>query len=340
MQNLTKEELLLELRRRPGLVPIEIEVRAQRLRWMDLEAYHFYEGFFHRGLENLAAQQQARTGNPLERFETDLDVLHDPEIIVDSIYPTGFIFHAGRCGSTLLTRILARDRRHLVIGEAAAHNQVWMALSNKANHAPALAERQEAYRHLVLAMGRQRIAEHEAYFIKFTSFNILFFDFIRSVFPDVPAIFLYRKPLEVVASYAKDPPGWLHSSQTDLKLLLASAVASGSEIEDAFTSPANAVTTLFAAGLGAGDNGIRYLNYADLTPDNLPTILRTLNAGATAKQLATMQSQFKFDFKVDDRATDFVARVRLANLRSIDEPSTERLRMLYDQLVESDLNVM
>ena len=340
MRHLTLDQLLFELDRRSGLIPTAFDIGRRKLVWIDLEAYHLYEGFFHRALDSFAALKQSRpTPASVAEFVTDSDVLSDRRVVTDSIYPTGLIFHPGRCGSTLLARILARDRRHLVIGEAAAHNQVWLALTNNGEVTLTTSEEnQQVYKHLVLAMGRKRLLGHEAHFIKFTSFNILFFDFIRSVFPDVPAIFLYREPVDILASYAKKPPGWFNSNQEPLRRLLAKATLDVGEAQDAFGSAANAVVAFFTAGLRAAENGARYLNYTKLNPDNLPVIMNALNVSLTVNQLTTMQSQFKFDSKVDHRATRF-AGSRVQDTLAIEERSRDRLRRLYDQLVRSDFNV-
>ena len=342
MQPLTIDQLLFELDRRSGLIPSAFDIGGRKLVWIDLETYHPYEGFLHRAIDRFAALKQSRRSpTSIVEFVTDSAVLRDRRILADSIYPTGFIFHAGRCGSTLLTRILARDRRHLVIGEAAAHNQVWLELTNSGEVAlTATEENKQVYKHLLLAMGRKRLPGYEAHFIKFTSFNILFFNFISSVFPDVPAIFLYRKPLDILASYAKAPPGWFASNQETLRLLLAKTTLDGREAGDPFGSPANAVTAFFTAGLRAGESGARYLNYPELKPANLPAILRALNVSITMNQLTTMQSQFRFDSKVDHRATAFVAGAKPQDTPAIEGPLGDRLKRLYDQLVRSGFNVV
>jgi hypothetical protein len=342
MRRLTNEQLLSELRRRPGLIPVDIDTRTRRLHWLDLETYHVYEGFFHRGIERFEQLKQLRGGLPSHlRFVTDLSVLGDGQILTDSIYPTGFIFHAGRCGSTLLARILARDRRHLVVGESAAHNQVLLCLTNNGSvKLTPTVENKTVYRNLVLAMSRRRLPSHHAHFIKFTSFNILFFEFIRSVFPDVPAIFLYRKPAEVLASYTARPPGWFDSNQQALRRLLAKATAEECAEEDIFASPANAVAAYFAAGLRAGESGTRCLNYDELTPGNLAAILKVLNLSPTVEQLTAMQSQFRFDSKADNRTAEFVRRRRLDVAPHVECSARDRLKHLYDQLAQSELNVI
>lgn len=341
MRHLTTDQLLSELARRPGLVPTEFNSGGRKLRWIDLETYHPYEGFFHRAIARFAMiKHSTRGAASVAEFVTDIDVLRDSRILTDSISPTGFIFHAGRCGSTLLTRILARDRRHLVIGEAAAHNQVWLELTKNGTVAlAATEENKQVYKRLVLAMGRKRLLGHEAHFIKFTSFNILFFDFIHSVFPEVPSIFLYREPGAILASYVKKPPGWLASNQQAFRELLAKAALVGDEVEEALEAPANAVAAFFDAGLRAGQNGASYLNYTQLNPANLPAILKTLNVCTTNKQLTTMESQFRFEAKVDHRPIGFVAVAHPPETAPLEGRWARRLNDLYDRLVQSDRNV-
>jgi hypothetical protein len=342
MRRLTNEELLTELRRRPGLIPVDIDTRTNLLEWLELGTYHPYEAFFHRGIERYEQLKQLRGTSPSQlRFVSDISVLNDGQIVTESIYPSGFIFHAGRCGSTLLARILARDRRHLVISESAAHNQVWLFLTNNGKmNLTATEENKTVYRNLVLAMSRRRLPSHQAHFIKFTSFNVLFFDFIRTVFPDVPAVFIYRRPADVLASYTARPPGWFGSNHQALRRLLAKAGAEQCAQEDAFTSPADVVSAFFAAGLRAGESGARYLNYDELTSSNLPAILKVLNLSPTVEQLTAMQSQFRFDSKADNRAAEFVRRVRLDVAPVADGSARKRLKLLYDQLARSESNVI
>ena len=94
---------------------------------MDLDGYHCYEGFFHQSLVSYLSLLKA---NPPYRVRTPVNILSDVQI-PDAIHPTAFIFHAGRCGSTLLAKVLARSRANLVLSEVAAHNEVWRSLPNK-----------------------------------------------------------------------------------------------------------------------------------------------------------------------------------------------------------------
>ena len=103
---LSLDELKSELTRLPGLIPIGFDRSLRQLRWLDLSTYHCYQGFFR---DALAFYRALSASEPAEMC-SGLDVLAAPDLIPGAIAPTGFIFHAGRCGSTLLARVLARSR--------------------------------------------------------------------------------------------------------------------------------------------------------------------------------------------------------------------------------------
>ena len=150
-----------------------------------------------------------------ERFTSDMDVLDSADLVKNCLPPSGFIFHASRCGSTLLSKALASSRAHCVLSEPTPSNLIWTVLTNGL-HKPVSwnANSHRVYKHLTLAQGRRRLAGYNRYFIKFTSYNVLFFRYIHSVFPDVPAIFLYRSPAAILASYLASLPDWWRAPET------------------------------------------------------------------------------------------------------------------------------
>lgn len=345
MRYLTIEQLLSELEHRPGLVPIDVDATRRHLVWFDFDTYHFYEGFFHKSLDRFIAIKKSRpTSSAVVTFVTDLNVLRDPRIITDSIYPNAFIFHAGRCGSTLLARVLAGNRRHLVISEAPTHNQIWLTLVGADSKRPeATEENKQIYKRLILAVGRRRLPEHHLHFIKFTSFNILFFEFIRSVFPDVPAIFLYREPGPILDSFVRNPPGWLTSKDETMAKLLTGIQENKIDPRSEVTA-ARVLTEFFEAGLRAESAGTRLLNYSALSPQNLPAILDALGIqgiGTTAQLLARMRNQFQFSSREEHRLAVFVPP-SLAEPRNLHiEPHLmQSLEKLYDDLRRCESNVV
>ncbi|MEJ0043359.1 MAG: hypothetical protein WDM81_14575 [Rhizomicrobium sp.] len=109
--------------------------------------------------------------------------------------PRGFIFHMSRCGSTLVSRMLAGDPRNVVISEAAPIDAV-VRLDTGGDgplHAALLTA-------MVGALGRRRMPEQAHCFVKLDSWHTIALPLFRRAFPDVPWVFLYREPGAVLAS--------------------------------------------------------------------------------------------------------------------------------------------
>lgn len=136
--------------------------------------------------------------NRLCRHRTALGELAGTAASSESIRPSGFIFHMSRCGSTLVSQMLARDPRAIVLSEAPpldaiVRSRVMSAPVNDDGHAALL----EA---AIRVFGRKRAPCHDRYFIKLDSWHILDLPLFHKRFPDVPWVFLFREPAEVLAS--------------------------------------------------------------------------------------------------------------------------------------------
>ena len=117
--------------------------------------------------------------------------------------PNGFIFHMSRCGSTLVARMLASDPENIVISEASPIDvaiQILLA-------SPQLSRETRAVllRAVILALGHKRTPRQSRYFIKLDYWHTRAMALFRDAFPDVPWIFLYRDPAEVLASQVLAP---------------------------------------------------------------------------------------------------------------------------------------
>ncbi len=282
---LRPDALANELADRPGLIPVSLDARQQRILWMDLEGYHCYDGFFHQSL----AMFEALRRSP-ETFASGLDALD--EAPVGGMAPAGFIFHTGRCGSTLLARVLARVRSHLVLSEAPPHNQFWDTLPWPAAPTPDATRR---YRNLVLALGRRRLPAYNAHLIKFTSWNLLALPFIRATFPDVPALFIHREPVEVLVSMLANPPGWL--AEPAARARVTGWDDATVKAADDLSSARQGLCNLFRAATEASAHGLRCLAHPQLTAPNLPAILDYFDLRPSDEALAQMQAQFTLDAK-------------------------------------------
>jgi len=299
---LSQERLEDELAFREGLIPVDIDTDHGRISWVDLEQYHCYRGFFRDSLQSWAALR----GSNLDRFTSSLDVLDSIRIPSNSLSPTAFIFHAARCGSTLLAQVLARSRENMVFAEAAPHNQIWRAES------PAT-----AYRNLFLAMGRRRLPSYRSHIVKFTSFNILKFHQIRAAFPRVPALFLFREPAAMLESYRRASPSWIGRELGVGRIL---------------ETPETAVEAFFRAALSIRDPHFRCLDYAQLRPESITSILKFLGLNPSPQELRLMAAAFAWDAKSGAVARPFTPR-----LPGAAAALPERLRGLYAELKASRL---
>lgn len=272
--------------KRKGLIPTHIDLDTNKIVWTDIGKYHFYEGFMYKSLDMFYNLSQ----NKVQTYATDLDVLLDDTLFQNYIYPNGFIFHIGRSGSTLLVKALARSQAHLVLSEPAPLNQILSCFRNKIENSLVVNEDcKKMYHHLALALLRQRVASHKYAFIKFSSYNIRFFDFIQSVFPDVPVLFLTRNCEEVVASFTKKKAGYFDLSALDLQFY------AGTERFDI----EQIVQNLLAAGQLYPDTVLKKMDYTELNSTNFPQILTHFNCFPTDKDLALMQAQFQYYSKSD-----------------------------------------
>lgn len=111
--------------------------------------------------------------------------------------PSGFIFHMARCGSTLAAQALAADPRAIVASEPGPVRTM-LEVPRIAVVAP---ERADAWlAGVVGALARPRFPGEDRFFVKFMAADILDLARIQAIFPDVPWMFLYRDPLEILAS--------------------------------------------------------------------------------------------------------------------------------------------
>lgn len=281
------------IRDTPGLVPVAIDHRdGGRVYWANIGNHAYREWQFLFTIERLAKEEAIR-----DAFSTPMDILLLDDLIPDTIPPAGLIFHVSRCGSTLLGKALARHPEQLVINQGGPLQRGFWAWLTDDWCQPMRQDEEaiRAFRNLVFAMTRRRDPAHVRSFIKFISWNILCEDFIREAFPDLPALFLYRDPVEVIASVMKETTAALVAKPwreagflTGLPFTEANAMGDVAYL-------AHCYANYFRTGLDAGKPGLRSLNYRRIGPDSFSDILtRGLRLAPDESGLATMQEQFSF----------------------------------------------
>src|SRR4051812_917393 len=170
-----------------GWTPIRVRWEAEPvLEWCWTEGVAFTDPFFGQTVERAFR----RPYSLLFRRETPLD---SPDQAEPGLEPDGFVFHVSRCGSTLVSQMLAAVPQHLVLSEPIPVDHVLAAAAPE----PARVRR---LRTIVSALGRRRRGDERGYVIKFDAWHARHLATVRRAFPEVPWVFLFREPLEVLAS--------------------------------------------------------------------------------------------------------------------------------------------
>lgn len=306
-RHLGAEEAIAKIHSTPGMIPVAIDPETEnggtgKVLWADIGNYPYREWQHIFTISTLA--EQGKIG---ESFVTDFAILQDDRILADPIEPSGFMFHISRCGSTLTGKALARSPRHLVINQGAPLQRgFWATITRDWSHeAQASPENLKAFRNLVLAMTRRRFPQEERAFIKFISWNTLYMDFALAAFPQMPALFLYREPVEVIASVLKETSAvvWAKGRPQAGFLSGLDWRATGEMDEVEYLAHCFARYLGFAAQMG---ERVGLLNYRDIKPENFAHILaRGLDFKPAEEELALMLEQFQFHSKDDNNQQQF-----------------------------------
>jgi hypothetical protein len=232
-----------------AFIPFSIEVIDGRsvVRWIERDRAPNTLPFF-------AQMIRERVACGARQRMTGLDALHT----ANGPDPVGLVTHLSRCGSTLAIHSLAQAGCIAPISEPTPVNQL-LARGD-------IGERERALllRGLIRALGSQDgspIALPSL--VKLTSWNVLFLDIIRAAFPEMPWLFLYREPLEVLASHDQFPAPWLANQP-----LLAGFVDTQRLPSLAGLAPEERCAAVLAAygqaALAASPAACNLLNYSEL----------------------------------------------------------------------------
>jgi hypothetical protein len=172
---------------------------APALDWADLSAERFVEPFFDQTVGRWSTGPRAQ---PLVRTGLDALVALDGEPSLD---PAGMIFHFSRCGSTVVSRLLATVPGVVVVAEPSPLNALLGLDPARVDGAVLV----QVVRLLVRALGRRRHGDEQHLVLKCTSWNIRRQEILTAAFPDTPWVWVQRDPAQVVASLLATPPGWL-----------------------------------------------------------------------------------------------------------------------------------
>lgn len=286
-----------------GWLPIDAEIKDGRpgLVWMDLQGVLFEEPFLHQTV------QRVRRENPEtpEQF-TEFDTLLRFEKIIQPLNPSGFIFHSSRCGSTLIAnacRVLADS---VVVSEPEAVDKIIGRLFTDARDSNT---KELLYslliRGAVNVLGQSRRETDSRYFVKFSSMCVLQLTRLRKIWPDVPAVFIYRHPVEVMSSNLSDPPFWM-DLENNRPMAAAMLGVSEKEIGEISREEfcARVLDQFFCAAVGGK---LRLFNYSELSAESIFELLSFFGVTPTTSERERIKATLKFHAKDPLRSRTFTA---------------------------------
>jgi len=305
-----------------------------RVTWGDFGDLPFTDPYF-----SLTIKKAQGSPNLGLNFQTDLDALQALAASCDSMPFAGAIFHMARTGSTLISRLFSKIQIVLGISE---YTIVDHALLRSADWVEE--DRNRLLHDVVKVVARPRRPSDRSLILKMTDATPnTRLPFFRAAFPDVPWVFVYRDPVEVMVSMLRKPTGnvdlWLKNRANAARFLRMP------ELADASLWPADFMArTLRAFCLEA-------LKAATATPpgrflavsyDRLPqavweTIAPHFGVELTEREREIMQAEAKFSAKEQSLVefkSDRSTKIRQASPRVVAlakeyvEPILDKIRAL------------
>lgn len=266
-----REPRLLPAEELKGWLPVDAfsERGRPRLRWLDVNGARLDEPFF----EQTVARVKSERPDAPELF-TDFDALIQFERVADAPEPDGFIFHSSRCGSTLVANACRALDGAIVVSEAPVVDKlVWPYLAGDGGSHALL--RRLFLRAALRALGQRLRGDERRLFVKFSCCGVLRLPFIRSVWPEVPWVFVHREPVEVMVSNLRQVPEWMRA---DEQPELASAVTGLSEAEAAGVGGeefcARALGNFYAAAVDEAGPRTLFVGHEELSAEKLLEVVR------------------------------------------------------------------
>jgi predicted RNA methylase len=175
-----------------GWIPQKVMYKdhQEQIVWYHMDGIRFTNPFFDDSFSLSSPKRQSSW----EELQT---VAKEIRSAGKAIEPSGFIFHTSRCGSTLVSQALALFEENIVLSEAQLIHE---ALSVDYNIELSSKEKLELLKDVITLLGQKRFPYEKRLFIKFDAWSIAELDLIQEAYPDVPWIFLYRDPIEILVS--------------------------------------------------------------------------------------------------------------------------------------------
>lgn len=270
--------------------------------------------------------------NRIFRIRTTLETVIAGAETEKTLPLKGMVFHMSRCGSTLLAQMFAAVLENCVSSEPEPLDGVtqWVQI---AGIEPRLADK--AIRAIVAALGRDRGNNATRHLIKVAPWQAFALPLMRSAFPDVNWLYLYREPVEVMVSVMHRPG--LHSVTGLLPAEVTGNAVVGSASAEEFAARVLAEmgkTVVEHWELGGG----LLLAYPDIIKAATGAVIEHFGIESVAEDTALMRSAAIRDAKIPEQkfASD-TQRKRAEATEAMINAVELYLKPIHHQLIELTL---
>jgi len=264
-----------------GWTPIRVHSQEEPVvEWCWMDGLTFSEPFFVQTVERALTTPFSL----LFRRETSIDALGELE---PGLEPSGFVFHVSRCGSTLVSGMLASLSRHLVLSEPLPVDHVLRADASGD-------DRVRWLRWIVSALGRPRSGDERAYVLKLDAWNACSLGLVRRAFPDVPWAFIFREPVEVLVSHMRQRGAHMVPGAIDPRLFGLDPGSIAQMPSEEYC--ARVLAAICRSALEHRDDRALFLDYREL-PQAVDRIAEAFGLECDEEELAHMQGLARFHAK-------------------------------------------
>lgn len=308
------------------------------VKWMEMRDVSLAEPFFFQTVERVKKAQPYAA-----EVVTGLEALLQLENISHSVPPSGFIFHTSRCGSTLLANACRALEGAIVVSEAAVVEKLLGRFFSCDTDATRTLFNSLLIRGALSALGQRRLGTERRLYVKFSCLNVLQFEQVRRVWPNVPCVFMFRDPLGVIMSNLDNPPEWMQFESIPEQARAVTGLAPDEALKlDSEERCARALGKFYAAGAELAANGALLLDFDELSSDTLVRAIKffgiTPNQNEITRITQAAQNYSKdpntrkFEPDASRKQEPVPARVRDAAERWATEPYL-RLKELAKQTI-------
>lgn len=305
-----------------GWIPYKTYYQENELfcKWLFVGNTAFTEPFFEDTIQKCKSLPENST---LKHSISNIELLKDWSQSIDNIIPTAIIFHVSRCGSTLLSQLLGLDQKNIILAEVPIFDEILRWGFNQSMEDNILAYLQSA----IAFYGAKRNINEQHLFIKTDSWHIHFYDLYRKLYPNIPFIFLYRNPEEVILSHQKKKG--LHTVPGLIEAEIFGIDSTSLNFNDLDEYTALVLETYFAAMIEIyqKDSMAYFMNYSDGIMKVAEKIAQLTNIKAKAEWQIEMEKRLIYHSK--DRSQIFEEKNSQLTFQS---NTVERCKNLYHQL--------